>query len=245
MTARVERVLFYNLDNNRDTAQVNKEIKALLDLDSPLKERPAVVGFCEAFYSLNSYKGFTKVRNTKNKSRKNIAAYVREDLFGGDVKWHDLKETWSRTNPGATGQHEPRSYVSFLLGQMQFIVLHQPPKQVDNAKAAQKEGIDLLVSLMKPKEDASDKQRSRPRIALGDYNKRKGEPSPGPDDLAERISGANVANKIDTAVRRGDGSIKNESYPEKIGGVTLKSDHGHAFRFDLSVPEKWWAIESG
>jgi len=222
---------------------VQKEIKAILNLEAPLENRPAMLAMCEAFYTMHDRKGFVKVRNTKNKSRKNIAVYVRKDLFGGGIKWHDLKETWTRTNPGATGQHEPRSYPAFKLGIMQVVAIHQPPKQVDNAKAAQQEGIDLLVSIMKPGPDANDHAKSKPRLSIGDYNKRQGESGPGPDMHAKKISGNPHGKKIDCAVKRGDGSIKDLSYPEGVRGVQFKSDHGHALKFTLTAPEKWWVPE--
>jgi hypothetical protein len=244
MSARAIKAFAYNLDNHRDPEQVNAEVKALLNVGEDKDKRPAFLALCEAVgYDLPTPTGFHLVRDRSTPSRANIAAYVRNDLWGGAVKWFDLKHTWTRTNPGASGQHEPRSYVRFRVGTMPVFVVHQPPKQVDNAKAAQQEGIDLLVREMKPDSDASQDNRDRPRFAVGDFNRRKGEEGPGPDMLAGRISGKNECNKIDTVVRRGQGKVEDVTYPVKVGGVVLKSDHGHALRFVVSVPEKWWVPE--
>jgi hypothetical protein len=123
---------------------------------------------------------------------------------------------------------------------MQGIVHHQPPKQCDNAQAAQQEGIDSLVARMKPGPDANDHNTQRARVCVADFNKRKGDPAPGPDQLAKQIGGKNAANKIDSVVMRGQAKVTDVSYPSKVGGVALKSDHGHALRFKLTADTKWW-----
>lgn len=236
-------MLFYNLDNNRDPQQVVKEVKALLRMDKPVDDRPVLLGMCEATgYDLPDLKGFHKVRDRSTKSRANIAAYVRNDVWAGGLKWVDLSHTWSRTNPGASGQHEPRSYPVFKLGQMQALVHHQAPKQCDNAQAAQQEGIDSLVATMKPAADANQHQTDRARICVADMNKRKGDPAPGPDQLAKQIGGTNSAPKIDTVVWRGQGKVTDVAYPSKVNGVKLKSDHGHALRFKFTADATWWEV---
>lgn len=235
MSKRAELVVFYNLDNNRDPAQVNKEVNAILDA------RPALFAVCEAVgYDLPNRNGYTKVRDRSTKSRANVAAYVETSAFGGDIAWHDLTETWSRTNPGATGQHEPRSFPTFKVGAMQAVVHHQPPKQCDNAQAAQQEGIDALAAVMTPKPDASAHQKKRPRLVVADFNLRKNEPGPGPTMLATDIDGAVAGSKIDAAVYRGECVISDVGYPSKFNGVALKSDHGHALRFTLAADADYW-----
>jgi hypothetical protein len=241
MADRTERLIYYNADNNRPQKEFNDEVYALLNLSEPLAKRPALLVLSECVgYQINERKGFVKIRSTKNKSHKNIACYVREDVWGGGLKWHQMKETWTRTNPGASGQHEPRCYPAFKMGTMQIIGVHQPPNGTDNVKASQKEGIDLLTELMKPGPDANDFQKTRPRLALGDYNKRKGEGDFGPDTLAGRIDGKIHGGKIDTCVRRAQGSVSNLDYKSKVNGTTLKSDHGHALVFAFTCDEKWW-----
>lgn len=235
MGKRSALVVFYNLDNNRDPAQVAKEIRGILDTG------PALLGLCEAVgYDLPNRDGYHKVRDRSTKSRANVAAYVRTSMFGGGVKWHDLTETWSRTNAGASGKHEARSFPTFKLGTMQAIVHHQPPQQCDNAQAAQQEGIDALAKVMKPGQDANDHQRHRPRVVVADFNRRKGESGPGPTPLANQISGRVVGGKIDAAVCRGDYAAGSVSYPSKMGGVAFKSDHGHALRFTLTADADYW-----
>ena len=69
---------------------------------------------------------------------------------------------------------------------------------------------------------------------LWDANRKPGEDGPGPTMLAGRIDGSTIGGKIDGAVaRKGTGS--NVSYPDTVAGVRLESDHGHAFRCQLTV----------
>lgn len=242
MADRTEQFVFYNLDNNRNPDQVSSEIYALLNQDAALADRPAALVMCEALgYGIGDRKGFTTVRSTANKSRKNIAAYVRNDLYADSVAWHDLTMTWSRTNPGASGQHEARSYPSFVIGSGIYVIaLHQPPKNADTCPACQQEGIDLLEKYLDIPKNPSDYQKTRPRLAIGDYNRRKEESGPGPSMLASRTGGSVGGAKIDAVVRNGSGKIQNLTYPTKVNGVTLKSDHGHALSFDLTCDAKWY-----
>jgi hypothetical protein len=226
-------VYFYNLDNGRDPAQVNKEIRALCNMDAPPEKRPGLVGLCEAKgYSLPALDGFHLVRDQSTAPRANVAAYVQEPYWAGFTKWLDLEFTWPRTsNPGT---HEPRSFPVFQMGDIQVIVVHQPPQNCQNSQDGQAEGIDALTDTMKPGPDANDYQTDRPRLALGDFNRRKSEGGPGPSKLAGNIGGNVWGGKIDCLVKRGHGSIADVEYPAKIHGVALKSDHGHCYRTQLT-----------
>lgn len=239
--AKVFPLVFYNLRVGRAGGQVEKEIRAILDT------RPAVLGMCEATgYTLPGVEDYVKVRDTSNKSRANIAAYVKASLGPSNVQWHDLKQTWTRTAEGAHGQHEPRSLVEFRAGPLQVLVHHQPPKGTDNTKPAQVEGIDKLTARMAPwtrtdwddrSDDDKAEAKAQPRVVLWDANRRPDEEGPGPSTLAGRIDGAPIGAKIDGAVIRGKNVAASAvEYPTRVSGVELYSDHGCMFRFKFEVP---------
>lgn len=228
-------VLFYNVDNGRQLDQVTKELRALCDVDAPLVDRPALLGLCETTgLNMPAIDGFKLVRDTSRQGRANISAYVRKDLFGGNVHWVDLQTTWSNTQK--PGTHWPRSYVVFKVGQMQAVVYHAAPKNADTCKKAQQEGIDSITAQMQP----PDPDQPRPRLALADWNRKKDEAGPGPSMLAGNIGGRVAGAKIDAGVWRGDATLDHVEYPTKVNGVTLKSDHGHAYRAQLHADAKWW-----
>lgn len=237
--AREYPLAFYNLDNNRAQDQMAKEVKALL------ADRPAILGLCEALgYDLPAAEDYRLVRDTSTKSRANIAAYVKTNLEFSDKQWHDLKETWSRTNPGATGQHEPRSILEFRAGRLKVWIAHQAPKGTDNTQAAQKEGIDKLTARMAPwtRDDWEDKTqeekseaKAQARFVLWDANRKPNEDGPGPFSLSANIDGFIAGVQIDNAVYRGGEvkAAKDSRYAHTVNGVELCSDHHDAFLFTL------------
>jgi len=235
--SRVFPLTFYNLDNGRSNDQMAREVRALLT-----GPRPAVLGLCEAVgYNLPGVDGWRVYRDTSSKSRANIAAYVKNSLEVHSVQWHDLTETWTRTQ--YPGTHEPRSILEFRAGPLQVLVAHQPPKGTDNTKAAQQEGIDKLTSRMAPwtradwegrSEADKDEAVAAPRVVLWDANRKPGESGPGPTSLAGRIDGAPVGSRIDGAVIRAAAALS-YAYPDQVDGCDLCSDHGCAFTFKMEV----------
>lgn len=229
---------FYNLRVGRPAGQVEKEIRAILN-----EWRPAILGLCEALgYDLPGVQDYVKIRDASSKSRENIAAYVKASLDGPDkIQWHDMEETWSRTE--RPGTHEARSWLEFRAGKLQALIGHQPPKGTDNTKAAQSEGIELCKKRMAPwtradwsersEEDKAD-AKAQARIALADWNRKPGEEGPGPTQLAEKIGGYTIGKKIDGAVAR-QAELVSSSYPEWAGSVDLCSDHLCAFSCKVSV----------
>lgn len=232
----MSRLLYqYNLDNNRPDDQVAYELEAFARLP-----RLAVLGIVEAIgNTLIDLPGFQKIRSTKNRSRLNIAAYVRDDLDISSISWIDLERTWPRTE--GPGIHEARSILAMDVEDTQVIVGHQGPPNIPTAAWVQQEGIDELTTLMAPWKRAGwiERQRkhqkaakAKQRIALADWNRRKGEPGPGPDMLAQRIGGKVIGGRIDAAVVR-NVDVTMYGYPERVAGTRLLSDHGHAFFMEV------------
>jgi len=237
--AREYPLTFYNLDNNRPNDEMSREVEALLEA------RPAILAVCEANgYSLPDDPDYRLIRNTSKPGRANLAAYVKQNLEVSDIKWFDCEETWTKTNPGATGQHWPRSILEFRAGRLKVWVAHQPPKGTDNTHNAQLEGIDKLEARMAPwcREDWDDKTdkekaqaKDQARVILWDANRRHDEDGPGPKTLCNRIDGYHSGEKIDLACHRGNEvkQGKDARYFDSAGDVQLCSDHGHAFTFTL------------
>lgn len=232
---------FYNVDNNRNPDTVERELRAILT-----NWRPAILGVCETggLGDLWGVEDYIRIRDTSKPGRDNVAAYVKTNLDVRDIKWHDLKETWTKTNPGATGQHWPRSILEFRAGRLHVLVAHQPPKGTDNVKASQQEGIDKLTSRMGPwtRDDWDDRDdadkaeaQAQARLVLWDANRNRNESGPGPKMLGEQIDGYTAGGRIDCCTYRG-GEVtgcQDIAYPTTAGGVPLKSDHGAAFRCTL------------
>ena len=233
------RVWGYNCDNHRNPKQVEKEIRAILANADELY-------LSEAYYRLPHVPGFDLFHDTSNRSRENIAAYIRTSYGAKLEYWIDLKETWGRTNDGASGQHEPRSYPVFSLGRMLSIPVHQPPNFTDNTADAQHEGLMALIRALKPKKGGPFRRlftKLRPVQAVGDFNSTKGDRNSEVAALAAAIHGEVVGIKIDCAVVANmevSGVQYVQTVPDANGNfVKLESDHGHAFRFTRKVSAFW------
>lgn len=243
LTWRTEHTWFYNLDNYRPDAQVAAELRALASTD------PATIDLCEVIGNeLPGLRGYTLVRDRGNRSRQNIACYVRADLPLRGHRWIDLEGTWPRTK--GAGTHEPRSYLELQLGRMQKIVAHQPPKNARNAWTLQHEGINALVPAMAPwtrrgwrrsrSRAARVIARLRPRQLTWDANRRSGEAGPGPDTLAARIGGTvHGGERIDSELSRGQIEVLDVDKHHRVAGVELESDHRGAIRIRWRVRSYW------
>lgn len=245
----------YNLDNGRRKRTVRREVAAILDTC------PAVLVGQEAGGYHFRMPGYVLLEQTSRdgltverwKARRNVVAWVREDLARpGTLRWIDLDTTWPRPKYRWLGRHEPRSFPHFAVGRIPTIGLQQPPPNLGHlTEPAQREGIDHLAPAMAPwlrrrwhNRQQIDKHVAhlRPRVALGDWNRRAREDGPGPTALALTIGGRTVGNRIDGAVVAGDVKVSHVDYPEHVNGVPLRSDHGHAFRMTLTVDERWTHI---
>jgi endonuclease/exonuclease/phosphatase family metal-dependent hydrolase len=220
MSKRHLTLVAYNLDNNRNPTTVIDEVEALLE-----HYRPDVAAFSEADYHLQ-VDGYRTVRRGKGASRRNIAILVRRNRRVWRKGWVDLRQTWTRTEH--PGRHWPRSFQWVRTAGTRVIAVHQAPPYVDNTQGAQSEGLAALVKLMRG---------DRPSIAIGDFNRRRGEPGPGPDVLADAVLGRVVGGRVDCAVVKG-WDVESFDYPESVQGLPLKSDHGHALVVRLTKKEK-------
>lgn len=232
---------FYNLESWRGR-DVVPEIRALLE------DRPLLLGLCECLGNrLPEVPGYRLIRDGSRKSRANIAAYVRDDVPLEGIEWIDLSGTWPRTQ--GPGVHEARSYLLLTLGRMHVVVWHQPPKNARNAWTLQLEGINRVVARLAPwRRRPWRKARSRvrvllsklrPRLVIGDANRRKGENGPGPDMLATQLGGETYGPWIDCLVAGGQVEVLRENKRGRVDGQPLDSDHRGAVEYVVKVP-RWW-----
>jgi hypothetical protein len=230
-----EEVQFYNLDNNRNDKQVETEIRALLE------EEPLVLGMCETIgNTLPLVSGYWRIQDKTNKSRANIGAYIRKGVPVGEPRWAQHTETWGRTQ--AKGIHEARATLYIDVDGVQTVIGHVPPK-VAGIKA-QQEAINIFVRIMAPWKLPKRvglvrriRRRRKPRLCIADFNRRRDEPGPGPSQLATRIKGWVLSNRIDTAVFRRL-RASNPRYIHQVNGVKLLSDHHHALQFSITYRRK-------
>lgn len=221
------------LTTRRERGQADPAGQVAAEVRAILATGPAVLGINEAVgHDLPQVPGYRLVRDRSSESRANIAAYQRSDVAGLRARWHDLRQTWSRTQHA--GQHPPRSFVSFRTGGCRTVVAHQAPKGTDNTVAAQEEGVVVLSGLL------VTRPPGRPALVIMDANRRRGEAGPGPSSLADRVGGQVVGDRIDCAVVTGDADVEDVDYVSRVGAVRLRSDHPHALRFTLAADERWW-----
>jgi hypothetical protein len=238
-----ETLWFYNLDNGRPDPTVNHELSLILAMSNPL----VVVGAEGVGLGAAHDPGYTLVRDVSTKSRANILAYVRKDAEFAFGRWLDMEGTWPRTE--FDGIHEPRSFPVFWVNGVQIAGVHLPPVNAHPRVPLQTESLDSLTRALGPWNRGGWDDRSatsqaaaiaRPRIAIGDFNGRRGDPDPSPDTLARALNGRTVGDRIDCAVVTGDVEVRGFEYVDKVGPpqrrASLGSDHGHAYRLDVSLP---------
>lgn len=234
---------FYNLDNYRGR-ETGPEIRALLE------DRPLLLGLCEVHGNrLPDVKGYRIVRDRSNRSRANIVTYVRDDVPLEGIDWLDLVGTWPRTNPGAVGVHEARSYLVLTLGRMPVIIWHQPPKNARDAWTLQWEGVNAVVRLVAPwRRESWNRKRDvvrrrlaklRPWMVLGDGNRRTGETGPGPDSVASIADGAVYGPWVDQLTAGGQLEVTGMRKLPRVDGEPLDSDHKGAISYMVEIPT-WW-----
>lgn len=219
---------FYNLQVGRRAAVVNHELAAMLS------EGPLIVAGCESVgYDLAERHGYTLIRDRSREGRANLFAYVRHDRLHplGRPRWTDLHQTWSRTQH--PGRHAPRSVLHVAVGPLQLVVGHLPPRGTDNTVVAQQETASAILNLMS--RGTRQRARTRPRLALADWNRRPGELGPGPTWVASRLGGSVHGDTIDCAVSR-QLEVRGIQLVHSVQGVELGSDHRHAFVLRFALP---------
>lgn len=228
----MSRLVFYNAGPPSATAPGS----ASRDLAGLLREyRPRVLGACEVIGDrLQPFPGYSMVRDTSRASRGNLVAYVRDDCDHRRTWWVDHSTTWSRTNPGAKGQHPPRSSLVLSVGQAQVLVGHNVPLGTDNTHRGQLEIVQALQLVMAPwkrprvrdaaPEVAVSGMMDRPRVLLWDDNAPLGSDGLGSAYLAPKVRGDVWGIHLDRAVARGVGAKRYE-YTTHAGGTRLATDH--------------------
>jgi hypothetical protein len=73
-------------------------------------------------------------------------------------------------------------------------------------------------------DDSKVRARERQRIVVADFNRRAGEPGPGPTLLANRIRASVTGARIDCGVDR-QIDVTSHKYVSRVGNVILRSDH--------------------
>lgn len=213
----------YNLDNGRPDALVNREIKHILDT------RPLVLIGVEATgLDAMGHPDYRLIRDKTTKSRENILAYVHRGYGYRPGGWIDMAGTWPRTE--GPGTHEARSFPWWHVAGIKIAAVHLPPNNAQGRDRLQTECIGALIDL-------------DPDIASGDFNGRRGDPGPGkPDALAHELDARVVGERIDCAVVRRGLRVSRVRYPGRAGRlfrrVQLQSDHQHAFRFNIDLPQE-------
>lgn len=227
---RHDTATFYNLGTvhergvSRHAAQeqVNNEIRAQLE-----SEKPKVAGYVEAIgWHLPRVPGYRLLRDISTAGRANVAAYVAKsaNLQRGSIKWHDLTDTWDKTNPGATGQHPARSFLTFRADGERFVIAHLAPPHTGAAGiAAQRQEYAAIQRVVSGR---------APALVLGDFNPNATEH--GATTLAGMIGGrAANATRADNAVLQ-DLVLHAIHYVANIGHVVMHSDHGSYVRIVYS-----------
>lgn len=242
------RLVFYNLRVGRSARRVRLELRVLAALF-----RPAVLCGSEGLgYDLRPIRGYVLLRDRSKQSRANIFAYVKANRRLRNVRWHDLVETWMRTeHPGV---HPPRSFLEFLVEGIRVIVLHQAPvTRTRDSGPSRREGIELVIDRMAPEQrehfadrtvDGQMIARIRPEVAIGDWNAVATTNGPSPQDVVDAVGGRIAGHTIDAAVVR-------NAEPVKVRYVKQTTWAGLLFRFltdhpwgalivDLRVNRAWW-----
>lgn len=140
---------FENLGPADRPFQIDRELRALANLlnPDPDRRRPKVLGVCEAVGKVlpDTLTPYRLIRDRSTPSRANIALYLLARLHVEAIRWHDLRETWPRTeHPGI---HEPRSILRVEVEGWRVLVGHAPPIAPESGKARD-EWHDAMVDLM-------------------------------------------------------------------------------------------------
>lgn len=234
MTGRVSAVL-YNCappSPGRGSTRLGRELDAMVD------DKPVLLGLVETVgYAMPSLRGYNRLRDSSTSGRANVTVYVRKDHEVTRSTWHDMHQTWPRTEH--PGQHPARAWLEVRINGAQFLFGHQPPKLPPRSggepitRRCQQEGVDFLTERTAPwtregwaRRSASQQRhaQTRPRIVLADWNRGPHEDGPGQKAYAEKLGGMVTGTRIDAMVSRGV-SVLSARYDSTFDGIHLGSDH--------------------
>lgn len=200
-------------DPHRGAAQLRAELAAQANnlRPDPNRKRPKGIGLCEAIgYTLPTLDRYgPPIRDRSRPGRANLALYVGAWL-DVDHEWHDLDETWPRTEH--PGTHPPRSILVAQVEDWRTIVGHAPPI-APHSGDAREEWLDAMVRLMRT---------PGPVLALTDPN------GLGPA-LVRRLGPETVAGGTHVEAVHGRRVIlDNAQAVESLNGVPMLTDHRRA-----------------
>jgi len=201
-------------DPNRGPGQVRRELGALANNVNPDSRRPdpKAIGLCEALdHRLpDLWRYGQPIRDVSRRSRENLALYVLARLDRGRVRWHDLAETWPRSN--RPGTHEPRSILDVEVEDWRILVSHAPPVSVGTGPA-RREWLDAMVDVMRG---------PTPVLALTD-------PNGLGDELIRRLGVKAVGGGTHIEAAHGRGIILTAVHASgRVNGVPMLTDHKRA-----------------
>lgn len=201
---------FENLGPADRPFQISLELRALANLvnPDPDRRRPKVIGVCEALGKVlpDDLADYRLVRDRSRRPRANIALYVLSRLHIEAIRWHDLRETWPRTEH--PGEHEPRSILRVDVDGWRILVGHAPPIAPGSDKARD-EWHDAMVDLMRS---------PAPVLALTDPNSIL---------LLDRGRIVQAGTNIEAVLGR-NVVLYGVSTPGVVNGVPMLTDHRRA-----------------
>jgi hypothetical protein len=205
----------YNLapagDMDRGPDFVQRELAAIANNLSPDPERrrPKVIGICEAVdRTMPELERFNLVRSTLNRSRANIALYVRDDLEIGAPEWVMHTRTWPRPLHPELGPHEPRATLVVPVENWTVVVSHAP--QIgEGIGPARDEWVDIVAGLV---------SRPGPVLLLSD-------PNGLGEELVRRVPELRKGGTPIEAVHAHRAKPKRIQTPEIVNGIKMLSDH--------------------
>lgn len=208
----MSRAWFLNLGPPSES----RPYEACADLEAILATGPGLVLGCEAVGDgglAKAPKGYVRIRDRSTPGRDNLYAYVKDETGECAHKWRDCKETFPRAQHPHLGPHPPRAILRFSWRGAQIVVAHKPPAW-KGAGPARVEHDEYLAKMMNP-----EPNRQRARLLFWDCNGMA-----GAQELADRVDGRVVGDKIDSAVVR-KVTVEEWSYKRAVQGHYFSTDH--------------------
>lgn len=217
------RAWFVNLGPSSTTpAEADADILALAETGAD------VVAGCESIgkHPLVEIPGMQRITNLGTPGRANLFAYVRGEATS--IRWTDCALRFPRNQHPNLGPHPARGILRFTYQKRLWVIGHQAPEW-PGAGPARQEYEAKLERLLAPWTDVAKwskrthesrvRASRRGRVLLWDCN---GVPEAA--DLAKRVQGELVGNRVDNAIVRRVGVV-DKGYKRIVGGHRLSTDH--------------------